>query len=330
MTKILMLSVLLLCSCAGGDKFKVIAHRGLPRLFPEHTLEGLRAVLKYPVHYVEPDVVLTKDDVPVILHDIHLDSTTNVASVFPKKVRADGRFYAADLTLAELKTLRANHRINLKTKKAAIGSRVPISGSQYLVPTLSEFMTVVQNHNEVERTSVGIYLEIKAPGFHKKMGKDITNIVYEKISAFSKIHRETPFIIQCFDDKTLIRLKNVIKTRIPLVQLIGENSWAMNKIDYNKMKTKEGLTSISKYAAGVGPWIPHVLTYKDGEVSATPFSEWAHEVGLVIHPYTLRNDALPKFIKDEKQLVELLMNEARVDGVFTDNAHTTLESIDLL
>ena len=29
--------------------------------------------------YLEQDVVLTKDDVPIVLHDIHLDTVTDVA-----------------------------------------------------------------------------------------------------------------------------------------------------------------------------------------------------------------------------------------------------------
>lgn len=68
--------------------------------------------------YIEQDVVLTKDDVPLVIHDIHLDTVTDVATRFPDRKRADGRFYAIDFTFAEIKTLKVNERIDLKTGKA--------------------------------------------------------------------------------------------------------------------------------------------------------------------------------------------------------------------
>ena len=54
---------------------------------------------------MEQDVVLTKDDVPIVLHDIHLDEITNVAEKYPDKKRNDSRYYAIDFTFEEIKGL---------------------------------------------------------------------------------------------------------------------------------------------------------------------------------------------------------------------------------
>lgn len=50
----------------------VIAHRGAPRLAPENTLAALVAAKKAGATAVECDIQLTKDNVPVILHDANL------------------------------------------------------------------------------------------------------------------------------------------------------------------------------------------------------------------------------------------------------------------
>ena len=48
---------------------KVFAHRGGGILAPENTLAGLRCGLEYGFHAVEFDVMLSKDGVPVLMHD---------------------------------------------------------------------------------------------------------------------------------------------------------------------------------------------------------------------------------------------------------------------
>ena len=56
---------------------KIIAHRGAPKLAPENTLASLKAAKEAGAAYVEFDVMLTKDGVPVIFHDKTLNRTTN-------------------------------------------------------------------------------------------------------------------------------------------------------------------------------------------------------------------------------------------------------------
>ena len=50
---------------------------------PEHTLEAYAYAHAKGVDFIEADVVLTKDNVPICLHDIYLEPTTNVEEVFP-------------------------------------------------------------------------------------------------------------------------------------------------------------------------------------------------------------------------------------------------------
>src|ERR1043165_1359827 len=93
----------------------VIAHRGASGYLPEHTLAAKALAYGLGADYLEQDIVLSKDDVPVVLHDIYLDTVTDWSRRFPERKRSDGRFYALDLSLAELKQLRVTERFNAKT-----------------------------------------------------------------------------------------------------------------------------------------------------------------------------------------------------------------------
>ncbi len=55
----------------------VVGHRGAAAHAPENTIEGIRVAAAQGVTAVEVDVTLTKDGVPVLLHDARLNRTTN-------------------------------------------------------------------------------------------------------------------------------------------------------------------------------------------------------------------------------------------------------------
>ncbi len=55
---------------------KVMGHRGVAALAPENTLAGLREAARRGLAWVEFDVMLTRDGVPVLFHDQTLRRTT--------------------------------------------------------------------------------------------------------------------------------------------------------------------------------------------------------------------------------------------------------------
>lgn len=60
----------------------LVAHRGYPARYPENSLEGLAAALRLGACWVEFDVQLCADAVPVVLHDVTLERTAgHVASI---------------------------------------------------------------------------------------------------------------------------------------------------------------------------------------------------------------------------------------------------------
>lgn len=74
----------------------VIGHRGAAAYAPENTLVGIRTAYDMGVDWVELDVKLTKDSIPILFHDDTIERTTN-----------GGDSKIADLTYAEIKDLEA-------------------------------------------------------------------------------------------------------------------------------------------------------------------------------------------------------------------------------
>ncbi|UQZ82128.1 Glycerophosphoryl diester phosphodiesterase [Paenibacillus konkukensis] len=71
-----------------------LAHRGYPKKYPENTLVSFQAALDLSFSHLELDVNLTKDGVPVVIHDPTVNRTTN------------GKGRVVDYTWEELQRLR--------------------------------------------------------------------------------------------------------------------------------------------------------------------------------------------------------------------------------
>ena len=295
----------------------VIAHRGASGYLPEHTLAAKALAHGMNVDFIEQDVVLTKDGVPVVLHDHYLDTVTDVAKKFPDRKRSDDRYYAIDFTLAEIKTLIAFERVDLKTGKQVYPNRFPSGASTFRVPTLEEELELISGLNKSTGKSIGIYPEIKAPAFHRAEGQDISRIVLETLAKHGYASKDDPFYVQCFDWNETQRIRNELGFKGKLVQLIAENAWGESpNVDFDYLRTVEGLAEIAKVAEGIGPWIPQVV---DHSGTKTTLVDAAHKVGLDLHPYTLRADALPAWAESFDDVMQRVVIDAGADGIFSDH-----------
>lgn len=97
------------------EKTVIFGHRGYPAKFAENSLEGFRYAVNHGAEGVEFDVHLTKDGVPVVMHDEKIDHTS------------DGKGWIKDFTLAEL---RQYHLTNGEP-----------------VPELKELFEILENQN---------------------------------------------------------------------------------------------------------------------------------------------------------------------------------------
>lgn len=108
----------------------IIGHRGACGYAPENTLESIKTAAEMGIKWVELDVKLTKDSVPIIFHDDTLERTTN------------GYGPVCDMTYADIQSLEA-------------GSWFADSFAGIRIPTLEEAIEVIDQHN------LGLNLEIK-------------------------------------------------------------------------------------------------------------------------------------------------------------------------
>lgn len=313
--------LLLMCAVSVADPL-VIAHRGASAYLPEHSLEAKALAHAMGADYLEQDVVLSRDGVPVVLHDIHLEPTTDVEQRFPGRARDDGRFYALDFDLAELRTLQLHersYRDDHGAERAYYPQRFPLGQGSFRMPTLREEIEMIDGLNRSTGRNAGLYIELKAPNWHSAAGYDITAAVMAVLEDTGYDDQPGLVFLQCFDDATLRRLKAEYETPLPLIQLIGENDWGEDgSVDYSAMQTDAGLAGVARYAAGIGPWIPQVVTVEGSELRSTGLAERARRHGLQVHPYTLRADRLPRGVADTDSLHRALFVQAGVDGLFSD------------
>lgn len=68
---------------------KVIGHRGAAAYAPENTLESFREARRRGATWVETDIKLTADGVPIVMHDESLKRTTGVDRLVAKTPRAE-------------------------------------------------------------------------------------------------------------------------------------------------------------------------------------------------------------------------------------------------
>ncbi|SNR13943.1 glycerophosphodiester phosphodiesterase [Tenacibaculum jejuense] len=310
----LSLIFLILCSCKTSEKQIsktmekkiVVAHRGASGYVPEHTMEA--KAMAYAMHpdYIEQDLVLSKDNVPVVIHDIHLDEVTNVAEVFPDRKRKDERYYVIDFTFEEIQQLKVYERFDHKTGKQFYPNRFPKGKGNFRLHSFQQEIELIQGLNQSTGNHIGIYPEIKDPAFHHENGKDIVKITLEILSEYGYKTKADKCIFQCFDAKELERIRKDLKSDLFLIQLIEFPEETKN------------LQHFATYADGIGPWYKQIIDKKvDDKWQFTSLVEDAHKLGLKVHAYTFRADQLGDFSSFEEH-VNTLLFEANIDGCFTD------------
>lgn len=101
---------------------KITAHRGISSLAPENTLAAFNKAADYNCKWIEIDVQLSQDNVPVVIHDKTVDRCS------------DGSGFVSEMTLTDLKLLDAGRWFSNIFRKERI-------------PTLKETLILAKNKN---------------------------------------------------------------------------------------------------------------------------------------------------------------------------------------
>ncbi|MDO4232679.1 MAG: glycerophosphodiester phosphodiesterase [Lautropia sp.] len=343
-----------------GEKPLVVGHRGASGYYPDHTLEGYRRAIELGADFIEPDLVSTKDGVLVVRHEPEIGGTTNVKDFpqfadRKRKVQVDGveveGWFVSDFTLAELNQLRAVQ---------PLAERDQSHNGKYMVPTFEQVLELAQSETRRSGRVIGVYPEIKHSTWHAEQGLPMEDRVLASLERFGLTARNSPVIVQSFEVANLKYLRSKTKVRlVQLIDGVDQNPdgtiaqtlpmgapydlyKAGDKRTYADLLTPAGLAEIRTYADGIGPWkaylIPSKLTLgadgkpvdlnNDGKIDPQdrtylPPSDIvanAHKAGLMVHPYTFRNEArrLTSDDKGDPKAEYRRFFDLGVDGVFSD------------
>jgi len=330
---------------AGWREPLVIAHRGASGYRPEHTLAAYELAIDMGADVIEPDLVSTRDGVLVARHENEISGTTDVSD---RREFADRQttkeidgtqvsgWFTEDFTFAELRTLRAIERLpDVRPGNTRFDGRFP-------VPTLAEVVDLARRESRRRRRRIGVYPETKHPTYFAGIGLALEPPLLRELRRVGWDRRSSPAFVQSFEVSNLRRLSR--HTDVKLVQLVGSSGAPYDQVvagtgvTYADLVTPRGLSRVARYADGIGPDKGLLIPRRDDDSLGRPTDvvDDAHDVGLLVHPYTFRNENV--FLPAEfdrgsdptahgDAIGELTaFFDIGVDGVFGDFPNTTFEA----
>ncbi|NHZ35845.1 glycerophosphodiester phosphodiesterase [Massilia rubra] len=340
----------------------VVAHRGAGGYLPEETVEAYAMAIEQGADAIEPDVVSTKDGVLIARHDPNLIYSTDVAShpefaSRKRKMSVDGLveegWFAGDFTLAEIKTLGG-----ISTD----AERPQQFNGRYKIATIQEIVDMIkksgrniilypETKNPTFHREAGLPLEDKllalltAAGWNSRSAPVFVQSFEPGSLKYMRGKGSTVRMVQLIDADDVDLKTGALTYAAPFDR---PYDWAVagDKRLFSAMVTPAGLAEIKTYADAIGPWKRYIVSSRgslgadgklvdangDGKVNEadstttapTTLVADAHKAGLLVHPYTFRNEKrrLPLDYKGDPKLEYKQFYALGVDGVFSDFADT--------
>ncbi|MFI6062793.1 glycerophosphodiester phosphodiesterase [Streptomyces sp. NPDC051286] len=278
----------------------VIGHRGTSGYRPEHTLGSYQLALDMGAHIIEQDLVPTKDGHLVCRHENDITATTDV-SAHPEFAgrrttkKVDGvsltGWFTEDFTLAELKTLRAKERIPGNRQKNTLYD------GRWEVPTFEEVLQWADREGRRRGKQIWLYVETKHPTYFRGLGLGLEEPLAKLLRRYNRHRTQSPLILQSFEPSSIQRLSKLVASpRVVLLSGAGSRPWDFvatgDPRTVDDLVTPAGLKWIASFAQGIGPTLDLIIPKDASGRLTTPTSlvQDAHEEGLILHPYTMRNE----------------------------------------
>ncbi|WP_426362970.1 glycerophosphodiester phosphodiesterase [Streptomyces sp. E-08] len=322
----------------------VIGHRGASGYRPEHTLGSYRHALDLGAHVVEQDLVPTRDGHLVCRHENDITGTTDVADHPEFASRrttktVDGvaltGWFTEDFTLAELKTLRAKERI------PATRQENTLYDGRWTIPTFEEVLRWAEDEGRRRGREVWLHVETKHPSYFRSLGLGLEERLAKLLRRYGRHRANSPVFLQSFEPSSIQRLAKLVDAPgVVLLSGAGSRPWdfveAGDPRTVADLVTPEGLRWIASYAQGIGPTLDLVIPKDASGRLGTPTTlvRDAHAQGLILHPYTHRNENTflpaeyrrgtdPTAYGDAFGSLKRYL-ETGIDGIFADNPDTAL------
>lgn len=314
-----------------------IAHRGYSGKFDENTMLAFKKAIEYKADGIETDVQLSKDGVPVLIHDETLERTTN------------GNGFVKDYTLSELKMFKTksvprvqalkvyaleemeNLKVNLdlrnlddsddlKKDKHTIGEgKQELEVAEHIIEKYKEGSKIgeytieeikyFQNKDGEEIPTLRELLELVANSNLKVLNLEFKNSVIEyegleeKVLAMvDEFNLRDRVIISSFNHLSLVKIRSLEKLKIKTNKNISDKA-TYKGITLGAL-TDSTLANVPKYLKDISvecyhPYFPSILN-----------KEYMKEIknsGIKVNPYTVNE------LEDMKKVIQ-----AGADSIITN------------
>ena len=275
---------------------KIYGHRGARGVLPENTLESFKYLFENNIRAYETDILISKDNIPVITHDFKLDPS------YTKDVNGnwieDENIKIIDLTYEEI----LKYDVGTLNKLSRYGRKFINQKSldNQKIPKLSDLLKL-SSDNDFD--DLLINLEIKSTPIEKGLTPSPEEMVKIVIDEVSRSNLSDKIIYSSFDWRVL----REIKERDPKIPRAHLTSGAKGKIydkspwlDFTPLHSEVELPKLIK-ALGGSAWHPN---YKDVNKEVIEIS---------------RNEGLPVNVWTVNREQDMLrMIDYGVDGIMTD------------
>ncbi|HIQ37303.1 MAG TPA: glycerophosphodiester phosphodiesterase [Desulfocapsa sulfexigens] len=308
----------------------VIAQGGSSGYLMEHSLPSVALAVAMDSDIIKIDTVLTADNEVIVLGSPDIAKATNVAEIFPDRIRDDGKYYALDFTLDEIRELTLRDPAGRFPKELQPNLKIP---------TLEETLALIVALDKSLEKNSRVAVELKQAWLHRKEGKDLTKPVLTILQKYGYTGQSDKTFLMSYDEEELKRIKKQLLPEmgmsIKLVQLIESNEGQETMVEewgewrsynYDLMFFKSGLRSLSRTVAAIA--LPkYMLVDSEGKLLRNDFVKNAQQLGTMIFTFPVQKDErmrLP-FVHSFDEELEFFYFTVGVDGIITDFCRDALD-----
>jgi len=264
----------------------IVGHRGAPGYRPEHTRSSYELAIELGADMIEPDVVVTRDGVPVVRHENEISGTTDVADR-PEfaHLRTTKSFaghemtgwFTEDFSWDELKTLVCRERIpGIRPQNVRYDNTEPILRLRDVL--------------EIARTrGVGVVVEVKHAPYFSSIGLDLAPLIAADLrtSGWQDPGSATSLVIESFEESALnaVREEGIRARYVYLLEKRGAALDLLLAHGSDAPNYRDQLNDIASLAARVDGISVHKSLLLTGD---TRFAAEARDAGLELFAWTCR------------------------------------------
>lgn len=237
------------------SKPEIHGHRGSRGTHPENTLVSFEEAVQSGADWVELDLVLTKEDIPVVSHD---PSVSKDLCLDSQKKPPSNLLPIKTLSINELKTFECGSLPNPKFK-----DQVAFPGQK--IPTLEEVLIWV---SKIPHQKIKLNIETKMTAPKPNLEPSPQKFVAAIVRLLKKYNQIDNSVLQSFDFRTLREAKK-LEPKLKLSALF------------------EKPDSICKTSKELGAYMasPNISLVTPALVQE------CHSMGIQVHPWTLNTES---------------------------------------